>query len=122
MKKSFKTTIALLAAGMMFSGIALANEDKRGERGERHLQKMQERLELSDAQVEQLRETWKAQHESRMEKREEMRSEMRAQLADILTPEQLEKMDEQRSQWHKGGDRDGKRGMKGDCAERGKKS
>ncbi|WP_151702214.1 hypothetical protein [Nitrincola alkalilacustris] len=116
MKKSFKTGIALLVAGMMFSGIALANEGKRGEHGERHLQKMQERLDLSDAQVEQLRESWKVQRESRMEKREEMR----AQLADILTPEQLEKMDEQRSRWHKGGDRDGKRGMKGDCAERGK--
>ncbi|WP_409524216.1 Spy/CpxP family protein refolding chaperone [Nitrincola sp. MINF-07-Sa-05] len=120
MKKPFKAGIALLIAGMMVSGIALANEGKHGDRSERHLQKMQERLELSDEQVEQLRENWKQQHESRMEKREEMRSEMRAQLADILTPEQLEKMDEQRSQWHKGGDRDGKRGMKGDCGDRNK--
>lgn len=113
MKSTFIGPMALLVAGLMFSGIASAQERHAGQ-GERHLQKMQQKLELSDEQVEQLRDLWAQGREQR----EQQRGQMREQLSGILTPEQLEKMDEQRQNWRRGGEHDGRKGMKGGCDSR----
>lgn len=90
-----KTLIALTLAAII-PAAAYAASDKGGVhmRGA-HVERLAERLELNDeqqAKVRALFEEQRAQHES-------MREQMRGKMAEVLTPEQLAKMEAMRDQY-----------------------
>jgi len=115
-----RTKIILLAVVfVMGGGVIMAQPGPSGERGDR-MRRIAEKLELTDAQKEDLRLFHEEQRPkmeairkddslSREEKREAMRplrEEHRTYMESILSPEQVAKLDEMRS---KAKDRFGKR-------------
>lgn len=89
-----KTLIALTLAAII-PGAAYAASDQGGAhmRGA-HVERLAERLELNDeqqAKVRALFEEQRAQHQA-------MREQMRGKMAEVLTPEQLAKMEAMREQ------------------------
>lgn len=89
-----KTLIALTLAAII-PAAAYAAGDKRGEhaRGP-HIERLAERLELSEEQQAKMR----ALFEEQRTQREAMRAQMRGKMNELLTPEQIAKMDAMREQ------------------------
>lgn len=91
------TLITAAALGLALSAGAVANPDEdKAERHERHMDRMAERLDLSDAQRDEIdalvrahMERTQAAREQLKQAHEQLRDEMRA----VLTPEQAEKLD-----------------------------
>lgn len=68
----------------------------RAERHERHMDRMTERLELTDAQRQQVEELMKAHHARTQAARDEIKrshEQMRNDMRAVLTPEQAAKLD-----------------------------
>ena len=89
-----KTFIALTLAAII-PAAAYAASYERGEhaRGP-HVERLAERLELSAEQQEKVRTLF----EEQQAQREAMRAQMRGKMAEVLTPDQLAKMDAMRDQ------------------------
>lgn len=95
MKKTLLATVMVLATG--FSGALLADSHgKSGDRYEKHMQYMTEKLELSSEQQGQL----KGLHEKQREQRRALRETHQAEVNAILTQEQQAKMAEMRAEKH----------------------
>lgn len=113
MKKLLMTTTALLLSGLILSPLSFA-ESPQDTRQQKHLEQMQERLQLSAEQTGKIQELW----QSKQAEREAHRQQMQNKMAEILTPEQMEKMQNWRESGYSGMDgKGGKKGkmMRGDC-------
>lgn len=106
-----KTLIALTLAAFL-PAAAYSASHKGGEhpRGP-HVERLAEKLELSAQQQQQMR----ALFEEQREQREAMRAQMRGKVAEVLTPDQLAKMDAMREQYRE--KRKEKRAHRKDCGE-----
>lgn len=89
-----KTLIALTLAAII-PAAAYAASDRGGEhmRGP-HVERLAERLELNEEQQAKVR----ALFEEQREQRNAMREQMRGKMAEVLTPDQLAKMEAMRGQ------------------------
>lgn len=90
------TALALALAGAGTAALACDGHGKHDRKGppspEKHLERLSEKLGLSDAQRAQAKVIIEAEHG----KREAAREESKAALAKILTKEQLEKFEQMR--------------------------
>jgi protein CpxP len=103
-----KTVISSIALALTLSAGAFAMHHEDGERGPgdgKRLEKMAQHLDLSDEQKSQVAQIMKAQGEKRkamMEahkaQRDAMQADMRSQLSGVLTPEQMQKLDNMREE------------------------
>ena len=103
-----KTVISSIALALTMSAGAFAMHHEDGERrlgdGKR-LEKMAQQLDLNDEQKSQVAQIMKTQGEKRkamMEahkaQRDAMQADMRSQLSGVLTPEQMQKLDNMREE------------------------
>ncbi len=96
MKMNLKKTAVITAAAILISGSAYAMGPggcDRGPMGPPPVERLQDQLDLSDSQVEELRTLFTEQRESRRALRKERRAgreKMQQKLSEILTPTQLE--------------------------------
>ena len=96
-----------------------AAKGDRGDRTQRRVEMMKERLNLTDDQARQLQQVFQDAHQQRQADqgkadKETMRArheKMNEQIKSILTPEQQEKWEQMRKE-HRGGRRHGSRGEK----------
>ena len=98
MKTTKLAQLGILALGLAIGTMALAQKGPGGDR-EAPMQRFAEKLNLSDEQRNQMEALWEDNREEREAQREAMQTrhaEMRERLGEILTPEQLEQMDEMR--------------------------
>lgn len=103
-----KTVISSIALALTMSAGAFAMHHEDGERGlgdGKRLEKMAQQLDLNDEQKSQVAQIMKAQGEKRkamMEahkaQRDAMQADMRSQLSGVLTPEQMQKLDNMREE------------------------
>ena len=100
MKKLTLTQFGILALSLAISTAALAQKGPGTDR-EAPMQRFAETLNLSEEQRNQMEALWEENREQRDARREAMQesrqSLMRERLSEILTPEQLEQMDEMRT-------------------------
>ena len=87
-----KKTITALALTLAIPVALAAGGDGPGKFAGRGLERMAEQLQLTDEQKTQM----KGLFDEQRAQREAMHEQTRAKMAEILTPEQLQKMDEQR--------------------------
>ncbi|KGK42778.1 hypothetical protein LH51_04490 [Nitrincola sp. A-D6] len=100
MKTTKLAQLGMLTLGLAIGTMALAQKGPDMDR-EAPMQRFAETLNLSDEQRSQMQALWEENREEREAQREAMQTkhaEMRERLGEILTPEQLEQMDEMRSQ------------------------
>jgi len=111
-----KTLIALLCAAAIPAAAYAASGDRgRPDRGAR-MERLAERLELSDEQRARLETLFEEQRAER----DAMREQMRARMAEVLTPEQQARMGEMREQRRDGRHHGRHHGRPGGCEhERG---
>ena len=97
-------TAALLLTGLLALPTVASAQDRGGDRFEQRIESLRETLDLSDAQAEDVRALFEAERanrpargergagdrEARRAEMAERRAEMERQLADILTPEQMD--------------------------------
>lgn len=118
-----KTLIALTLAAII-PAAAYAAGDTRGHhsRGP-HVERLAERLELSEEQQAKVRALFEEQREQHMALREQMREQMHGKMAEVLTPEQLAKMEAMRAEHKEKRKEKRAHRMDRDCGEdRGAKS
>lgn len=114
-----KTLIALtLAAIIPAAAYAAGNKPGEHSRGP-HIERLAERLELSEEQQAKMRTLFEEQRAQR----EAMRAQMRGKMAEVLSPEQLAKMDAMRDKHREHRKHKRAQRMNRDCAEhRGEKT
>lgn len=111
--KVFGTAFLMLMTTALFAQGRMEHDGEKGDRFEKHLERMTEELELSDNQVKEI----KAIHEKQQEKAEAVKNEkltaderkdkmkvlhdeMRKEVEAVLSEEQKEKMKEQMKERH----------------------
>ncbi len=98
MKINLKSTAAIAVAAILATGSVYAmgpGWGGNGPKGPPPIEQLQDRLDLSDTQVQELTALFEAQREKRRTLRKErrvQREQMQQQLAEILSPTQLEDM------------------------------
>ncbi|WP_417581038.1 Spy/CpxP family protein refolding chaperone [Nitrincola sp.] len=118
MKTTKLAQLGILTLGLAIGTMALAQKGPGPGDREPPMQRFAETLNLSEEQRSQMEALWEENREEREAQREAMQAkhaEMRERLSAILTPEQLEQMDEMRGKNPQGfrGDRRGGCDMEG---------
>lgn len=101
--KSTKKTLAVaaaLVATLAVSGVAVAGGKNcggrgghHGEMGGKHLQRLSDKLELSEDQQSQVETIMQANRERRQQQHEQNREALKTELAGVLSAEQLEQFE-----------------------------
>jgi Spy/CpxP family protein refolding chaperone len=94
MKTFAAASLAIVLAFAGGTALACGHGGDGAKDPEKHLERMTEKLGLSPEQRDKVKVLMDQHHAKRDAQREAMQAEMRASMANVLTPEQMTKLDE----------------------------